>query len=95
MGADASCRIGHVVVETNGMINGKGPKSCICNIGPVYSRMEKHRARDGHNGLDRPLGDTIMVMRADARVVGDLGKCLEMGLVCLRCEGRAIVAQIL
>ena len=34
-------------------------------------------------------------MRAHARIIGDLGKCLEVGLVRLRSEGRAIVAQIL
>jgi hypothetical protein len=57
-------------------------------------RMDHHRSSHCHDGLDRTLGDSVVMMSTDSRVancLAELSKVLGEGL---RGKGRAVVEEI-
>jgi len=94
MGTDSSSGVGHEVVKTDSMIHCKGPKGGISDIRPMDSSMKEHSSCNGHNGLDRPFCNSIVVVGANSSELRDLGESLEVLAVCLGCKGSAIVTEV-
>ena len=56
--------------------------------------MEHHGSRNGHDGLDGPFGDTIVMVGADSSILGDLGELGEMFTIFGAGECGGIVAEV-
>jgi len=53
------------------MSDGEGPARLVNDCRPFGHGMEKNRARSGLDETDRPFGDTVLPVAADA-TVGEL-----------------------
>ena len=84
----------HAVKEVNGEGDSEGPERSIGNVGPVNGGMEHHGSRNGHDGLDGPFGDTIVMVGADSSILGDLGELGEMFTIFGAGECGGIVAEV-
>ena len=93
MRAQSCVRTGHAVKEVNGEGDSEGPERSIGNVGPVDGGMEHHGSRNGHDGLDGPFGDTIVMVSADSSILGDLGELGEMFTIFGAGECGGIVAE--
>ena len=62
MGAESCGTAGHMVVQKHGMLDGHGPKGRVSHVGPMYGRMQHRGPGNTHDGLDRPLCHTIVMV---------------------------------
>ena len=74
MGAESCGRAGHMVVQEHGMLNSHGPQGQVSHVRPMYGCMQHHGSGDTHDGLDRPLCHTIVMVGSHTSEPADLGE---------------------
>jgi hypothetical protein len=95
VGRDSS-RLGrHVVPEVDGLLHGHRPQLRVGDLRPMNRSVEHHRAGDRHDGLDRPLGDSVVVMGPDAGEANRLLKRRQVAGEGVRREGFPVVGLVL
>jgi hypothetical protein len=86
---------GHTVPDVDGVSNSHRPELRVGNCRPVNGRVNQHRARDSHDGLNVALSYTVVMMGADAseeRFLIELEDVLGKGL---RGEVGTVVEKVL
>jgi hypothetical protein len=56
----------HSIPKEDSVLDGHRPELSVCGFWPVDGGVDHHRSSNSHDGLDRSLGDPIVMMGTDS-----------------------------
>jgi hypothetical protein len=86
---------GHPVPEIDCLLDRHRPKLSIGDSRPMDSCVDQHGSSDRHDRLDGSLGNSIVMMGANASELSGLFKLGKMISEGFGCKGRTIVEEVL